>query len=160
MFEFLKNILGKPAGEHAGGQAPSTAKGNAAATHKTSSPSPGGAGRTPEARSTRTNGNGNGNGHADSVHIPLQAVLSGLPLELKGRIKQAAVTGATVSISVESVLAQLASGAVKISFGELRRAAPQLFTPEKDRDQILVALPLNEILSQIKPTSIGRRQQQ
>src|SRR4051794_35867326 len=106
MFEFLKNILGKTAGDETGGQPHSTPKTTSSAAPK------GSPGRTiTEARPTarlHTNGNGHDqtgqNGNSDSVHVPLESVLSGLPLELKARVKQTDVGGGTLSISVQSVL--------------------------------------------------------
>jgi predicted regulator of Ras-like GTPase activity (Roadblock/LC7/MglB family) len=96
----------------------------------------------------------------DSVDISLQMVLNGLPPELKNRVRQMEVGEATISISTEKILSQLASGSVKLSFGELRRAGPQLFAPGADADQMPVALPLNEILSRLNPAMLTRRQNQ
>ena len=49
---------------------------------------------------------------------------------------------------------------VKIPFGELRQAAPDLFTPEEDRDGTMVPLPLAEILARLNPALITRRRVQ
>jgi predicted regulator of Ras-like GTPase activity (Roadblock/LC7/MglB family) len=49
---------------------------------------------------------------------------------------------------------------VQIPFGELRQAAPGLFTPEDDRDRVLVPLPLGEILTRLNPALITRRRVQ
>jgi predicted regulator of Ras-like GTPase activity (Roadblock/LC7/MglB family) len=148
MFEFLKNMFqGKPVQEPTGG-------GGAPAVETPEPPPP--AARPPAPVVPRPPVNPNGN----SVDILLQSVLSGFPLELKGRIRQSDVGEATVSIPMEKVLSQLSSGAVKITFGELRRAAPQLFSPGSDCDQAQVALPLNEILAQVNPALFDRRQNQ
>jgi predicted regulator of Ras-like GTPase activity (Roadblock/LC7/MglB family) len=149
MFDFLKNLfVSKPVEDNAGAQERPISY-----YHQVTPPSA--PKLTTGARATaKSNGNGGG------VHIPLQAVLSGLPLELKGRIKQSEVGEATISVALEKVLSQLSHGAVKISFGELRRAAPEVFSKETDRDQIQVALPLNEILSQLNPALLIRRQNQ
>src|SRR5262249_21370951 len=48
------------------------------------------------------------------------------------------------------------SGAVKISFGSLRHAAPQLFSTGADCDSRDVALPLDEILAKINPAMVCR----
>jgi len=100
--------------------------------------------------------NGNGNG----VQVPLQAILSALPLELKAKVKQTEVGDAVITVPLAKVLSQLPRGAVKISFAELRRAAPPVFSSETDRDQIQVVLPLNEILAQINPAMLVRRKDQ
>jgi predicted regulator of Ras-like GTPase activity (Roadblock/LC7/MglB family) len=49
---------------------------------------------------------------------------------------------------------------VKISFGELRQAAPAVFSSDNDLDYIQVSLPLNEILLRINPALLVRRQNQ
>src|SRR2546422_9537868 len=94
---------------------------------------------------------GNGGPYAKSVQLSLRAVLSGLPLELQPRVKRMDVGESTISIPLEKILSQLSRGAVKISFGELRLAIPQLFSPANDRDRVLVPLPLAGILSQLNP---------
>ena len=101
---------------------------------------------TPEADS-------NGDVGSD-VDIPLQSVLKGLPNELKDRVRDLDIRGATMTISLERILAQLPSGAVKISFGSLRHAAPQLFSAGADCDSRDVALPLDEILAKINPAMV------
>lgn len=94
------------------------------------------------------------------VELPLQAVLAGLPLELQPRLMQTEVGALTFSIPLEKVLAQLSSGMVQISFGELRQAVPNLFTMENDRDRVMIPLPLGEILSRLNPALITRRRVQ
>ncbi|MGN6553178.1 MAG: hypothetical protein ACTHLW_05600, partial [Verrucomicrobiota bacterium] len=94
------------------------------------------------------------------IDIPLHAVLSGLPMELKRFVRTTEVGDATLTISMDRVFSQIASGAVKLPFGELRRAAPELFLPQADCDQAQVALPLNEILSRMDTSKLARRQNQ
>ena len=98
--------------------------------------------------------------NANVVQIPLYAIIGVLPLELKTRIKQTLVSEIFVTLPVQRVLAQLAGGAVKISYGELRQLAPNVFTVQTDRDQVEIILPLNEILPQINPAFLPRRQSQ
>src|SRR5437899_1873871 len=108
-------------------------------------------------------GSPSGNGHhanGKEVELPLQLVLKGLPLELQPRVRWASVGEATISIPLEKILSQLSRGAVKISFGELRTAAPELFDNLNDRDRMLVPLPLAEILSRLNPALIIRRRAQ
>ena len=65
---------------------------------------------------------------------------------------------ASVSIPADKVLSQLATGSVKITFGELRAALPSLFLNsggENDARQIV--LPLKEIISRINPALLSRR---
>ncbi len=109
-------------------------------------------------------GNGNGNGHGTAngrgVEIPLQSILNNLPLELQPKVRMTEVGDMTISIPLEKVLAQLSRGAVRISFGELRQAVPEVFTEENDRDRVLVSLPLSEILPRLNPALITRRRVQ
>jgi predicted regulator of Ras-like GTPase activity (Roadblock/LC7/MglB family) len=105
------------------------------------------------------NGNGayqNGRG----IDIPLQAILTGLPLELQPKVKQAHVGEMTISVPLEKILSQLSRGNVKISFRELRQAAPAVFSSDRDRDAVLVVLPLGEILVRLNPALIARRRVQ
>src|SRR5689334_5597527 len=56
----------------------------------------------------------NGNGKPNGVPIPLQAILAGLPLELRARVKRPEVGDMTVTIAFEKILGQLSSGTVKV----------------------------------------------
>jgi len=94
------------------------------------------------------------------IELPLQPILGGLPLELQPRLKHPDAGALTICIPLEKILAQLSRGTVKISFGELRQAAPHLFTEEDDRDRVLVPLPLGEILARLNPALITRRRVQ
>jgi len=51
---------------------------------------------------------------------------------------------------------QLALGVVKITFGELRQAAPSLFNIDEEYDSLPVVLPLNEVLSRLSSNSLIR----
>ena len=131
-----------------------------------SEPAPGAAPR-PDAASSWRPARGaappHDNGHhhnGKGVELPMQPILAGLPLELQPRLIQADVGALTISVPLEKILAQLSRGAVQISFGELRQAAPDLFTPENDRDRVMVPLPLGEILARLNPALITRRRAQ
>src|SRR4030095_17002000 len=66
---------------------------------------------------------GNGNGGSvhrreiASVQVSLHAIISGLSLELRARVKQPEVGDLTVSVAMDKVLGQLSQGAVRIPFG-------------------------------------------
>ena len=110
-----------------------------------------------ETASPRNNGvHQNGRG----IELPLQPILSGLPLELQPRLLNPDAGALTICIPLEKILAQLSRGTVQIPFGDLRQAAPDLFTPEDDRDRVLVPLPLGEVLSRLNPALITRRRVQ
>ena len=92
------------------------------------------------------------------IDLPLPPIVAGLPLELRAKITSSAQAGSTISIPVEKVLNQLATGTVKISFGELRQLAPGIFgNYGGEHDARSVALPLNQILAQINPALLARR---
>ncbi|HWC60574.1 MAG TPA: hypothetical protein VHC44_12840, partial [Verrucomicrobiae bacterium] len=97
---------------------------------------------------------------AEGVSLPLHTIIAVLPLELKSRIRLTNVSDTYVTIPLDQVLVQLGSGVVRISYGELRALAPNVFSSHADLDQSEIALPLNEILPQINPALIGRRQSQ
>ncbi|HVV70111.1 MAG TPA: hypothetical protein VHI52_01150, partial [Verrucomicrobiae bacterium] len=153
MLGFLKNLLRKPHG------APPESE--QAAAHEslpaaTPTPAPhynlGTQASAPRRNGVTQNGKG--------VEIPLQSILQGLPLELQPRIAQSEVGDRTICVPLAKVLAQLSRGVVKVSFGELRQAAPDVFSLENDRDRVLVPLPLSEILGRLNPALITRRRVQ
>ena len=103
----------------------------------------------------------NGSRHnGQGLELPLQPILAELPLELQPRLKNQDAGALTICISLEKVLAQLSRGRVKISFGELRQAAPDLFTPEEDGDATMVSVPLAEVLARLNPALVTRRRVQ
>lgn len=65
-----------------------------------------------------------------------------------------------ISVPLAAILKQLSSGAVKIPFSQLRQSTPGLFTGDTDRDQVLVTIPLAEVLPRINPAFIMRRREQ
>ena len=95
----------------------------------------------------------------DEIQLPLQPILTALPMELRAKIMCVVNTTAMViSIPVEKAIIQLATGSVKISFGELRQLAPGVFANSGgELDAKMVALPLNQILAQLNPTVLARR---
>jgi predicted regulator of Ras-like GTPase activity (Roadblock/LC7/MglB family) len=151
MFGHLKNLLRRLV-EPPREDQPAPALGGAAASTRRIVATP-----RPETASPHNNGvHHNGKG----IELPLQPILSGLPLELQPRLLHPDAGALTVSVPLEKILAQLPRGIVQISFGELRQAAPGLFTQEDDRDRVLVPLPLGEVLTRLNPALITRRRVQ
>jgi predicted regulator of Ras-like GTPase activity (Roadblock/LC7/MglB family) len=94
----------------------------------------------------------------DELQLPLQPILAALPMELRARIKRTDANNLMVILPLEKILTQLALGTVRITFGELRAAAPGVFSDVASaHDQKPVALPLNEILSRLSPSLLSRR---
>ena len=97
----------------------------------------------------------------DEIQLLLQPILAALPMELRAKIIATNTAGMTISIPIEKALSQLATGSVKISFGELRQLASNVFAVSGgEHDTKMVALPLNQILAQINPTLLARRSTQ
>ena len=92
----------------------------------------------------------------EDVSIPLQSVLNALPPNLKSRVVPLDLGGATLTVTLQKVLPQLPFGVVKLSFGVLRSAAPQLFSVGKEFDQQDIELPLHELLTRIHPSLLPR----
>lgn len=94
----------------------------------------------------------------DSIKIALKPVLLKLPDVLKAKVRQPPSGAVYISIPLQKVLAQLPQGSVKISFGELRLAAPAgVFLDLSSHDQTPVELPLPEIVAQLRPEQLPRR---
>jgi predicted regulator of Ras-like GTPase activity (Roadblock/LC7/MglB family) len=91
------------------------------------------------------------------IQLQLDSILKMMPPELRQRLV-CSMVGSLVSISTDSILPQLARGSVKISFGELRQAAPGVFSAVADMDDVAVTLPLGEIVAQLGPDSLQCRQ--
>lgn len=104
--------------------------------------------------------NGNGNGSHKGVEIPLESVLALLPLEIQPLVVNGEFSDRTINVPLEKVLAQLSRGSVKISFADLRAAAPDVFAEDFSHDRVMVPLPLGEILTRLNPALIQRRRTQ
>jgi predicted regulator of Ras-like GTPase activity (Roadblock/LC7/MglB family) len=151
MLGFLKKMLRNPqraAEETSGAPVPPAV----AETAQNFDPAP--SARVPQLRKNQSGQNARG------MELPLQNILASLPLELQPRVRLSDVGDLSITVPLEKILAQLSRGAVRISFGELRQAVPEVFTTENDRDRVLVALPLNDILSRLNPNLIARRRVQ
>lgn len=92
------------------------------------------------------------------VEMPLLPILEKLPPDLRSKwmVGGTNLGAANVCISVEKILPQLAQGAVKITFGELRSAAPGLFRMGEEYDSLPIVLPLNDILARLNPMLLAR----
>jgi len=96
--------------------------------------------------------------NANELQLPLQPIIAAMPMELRTKVMQTPPAGMVVSIPLDKVLAQLACGAVKITFGELRLVAPGMFVNSGgEHDHKPVMLPLNEILTRLNPALLARR---
>jgi predicted regulator of Ras-like GTPase activity (Roadblock/LC7/MglB family) len=95
---------------------------------------------------------------ANEIALPLAPIVAGLSIELRGKIMVVPPPGMTINLPVDTAMSQLAFGAVKISFGELRRLAANIFANSGgEHDNKMVSLPLNEILPRLNPALLARR---
>lgn len=92
------------------------------------------------------------------LEMPLLPILEKLPPDIRSKwmIGGMNLEQANICISVEKVLPQLALGAVKITFGELRHAAPALFRMGEEYDSLPIVLPLNDVLARLNPALLAR----
>ena len=95
--------------------------------------------------------------HAGEViELPLAPIIAALSPGLAS-MASAQVSG-TFALPVQTALAQLPSGAVKISFGELRQGSPPgTFSENSSQDRVPVSLPLPQIVASLSPTLLARR---
>jgi predicted regulator of Ras-like GTPase activity (Roadblock/LC7/MglB family) len=160
MFGFLKNMLRKSPDAPAESQ--QTPVPDAASPAEQYVPEPAAAPvrrRAPAAGSAGAAGPAMQRG-SKSIEVPLQRILEILPLELQPRVRQPEVGEQSIAVPLEKVLAQLSRGAVRLYFGELRQAAPEVFSTQNDKDRVLVPLPLDEVLARLNPALITRRRAQ
>jgi predicted regulator of Ras-like GTPase activity (Roadblock/LC7/MglB family) len=98
----------------------------------------------------------------NEVEIPLGPILEKLPQDLRAKMTMSIeeLGNATMAFSTEQILQQLAQGTARITFGQLREAAPQLFNVAEEYDSLPVTLPLNLLLSRLNPNLLPRNPKQ
>jgi predicted regulator of Ras-like GTPase activity (Roadblock/LC7/MglB family) len=91
-----------------------------------------------------------------AIVLSFAPILASLPPNLAALVASSE-TG-TLSLPVKTALEQLASGAVRITFGELRQASPPgTFYDDATQDRSLVNLPLSQIVASLDPALLPRR---
>lgn len=86
------------------------------------------------------------------VSLSLKAIAAALPPEIRAALREEPSGQARVEIPREKIDRQLATGAVRITLGELQALAPADFLAGVDADAAtLVRMPMVEIVSQIQP---------
>jgi hypothetical protein len=100
--------------------------------------------------------------NVSELEMPLLPILEKLPPDLRSKWTMGGVnlSEANICIAVDKVLPQLAQGTVKITFGELRSAAPNLFRMGEEYDSLPIVLPLNDILARLNPAMLVRNSPQ
>ncbi|MDX1952301.1 MAG: roadblock/LC7 domain-containing protein [Verrucomicrobiota bacterium] len=92
-----------------------------------------------------------------TLDVTLKAIVAQFPDTLKSKITRTPST-ATVAVPLALILPQLARGAVKVTYAQLRQmAAKEAFPADPASDAVEIQLPLTEILSKLKPDQLPRR---
>lgn len=93
------------------------------------------------------------------VALPVKTILASLPNSLTSVVQSQG--NGFVSLPARRILQELPKGSVKLPFGEIRQAAPAgTFFDNARFDQMLIELPLNEILPRLHPSLLSRRPNQ
>lgn len=92
------------------------------------------------------------------VELPLPPILDKLPADLRSRLTTplTELGEASISIPASQILPQLATGAVRIEFGQLRGAAANLFNVGDEYDSISITLPLDVVLARLNRRWLAR----
>jgi predicted regulator of Ras-like GTPase activity (Roadblock/LC7/MglB family) len=130
---------------------------NSTAKNSTSSPFTKAPSSTPAQPSV---GGADSRQNAFAVHFPVLELQQMLPDHLKSRVLSHSAAGLVVSVPVRRIVPQLAEGGITLTFGELRKAAPEAFSPDGDADAQAVCLPLAKVLPRIDPRFLQRRANQ
>ena len=59
-----------------------------------------------------------------TIGVPLKSIISRLPADLMQRVRQVDIGEAEIFIPTQKIISQIATGSVRVSFGELRQLAP------------------------------------
>ncbi len=155
MLGFFKSLFSKGDGKKT---APTPTAKPASAPSKPAAPSPASAAPTALPKPAPPKPAAQPAGPVETTAIHLQAVLAKLPAELKDSVKSPPGAKITIPISTQTILEQMPSGVVKISFGILRSVAPAgTFTDDASHDETPVSIPLPEIMASLNPALLKRR---
>lgn len=111
----------------------------------------------PAPAATNQNVDRQGAGFSPGISLPLKSVVDAFTPELRQRVTGFIAPDLTVSFAIDKILAQLPQGQVRVPFGDIRKAVPQVFASGVEFDRVSVALPLNEVLSRLNPALLVRR---
>lgn len=97
----------------------------------------------------------------DVIELPLKAVISRLPEAVQAQVLRTSNRANTITLPVNIVLDLLKRGAVRLTVGQIKAlGSSQIFQAGNAHDDVLVELPLNEILSRVRPGHLARRADQ
>jgi hypothetical protein len=88
----------------------------------------------------------------DMIAVPLEGIINALPADFKPLVATIPDPSVKFQVPLQFVLEGLPKGAVKVSIAELKRGSPAgTFTGSTDHDDKKIALPLKDIVPQLKP---------
>ncbi len=97
-------------------------------------------------------------GNGESIHLPMKTVIDSLPQNLQAQLRRPPGRSAHLILPISSVLPQLCRGRVRVTFKEIKtQGPPETFLSTVSHDAELIDLPLQEILTRIKPEHLTRR---
>jgi predicted regulator of Ras-like GTPase activity (Roadblock/LC7/MglB family) len=100
-------------------------------------------------------------GGVEVASLPLRAILEKLPQELRAIVNQMPDPSVKIVLPVNTILKQLATGAVKMSLASLFRQAPQgTFKKTAVEEKQMVEVPLAEVFKCVDAARLGRRSDQ
>jgi|GEM_PF-1535583 len=93
-----------------------------------------------------------------AITVSLEAVIKGLPDQLKAFIAKIPSPDDTLEFPTSRIVPQLTKGSVKVTFGEVIKAAPAgMFQGVAGKEGDEICLPLGEILPQVGPNAMRRQ---
>jgi len=93
---------------------------------------------------------------ANSAAVPLELLVNALPVELADSVIGS--HDGQVLLPLDKILPQLARGAVRFSFGELRHWSPGgVFRDDPAQDHVQIQLPLGELIRNIDPRLLQKK---
>lgn len=97
----------------------------------------------------------------EMAHLSLTAIIERLPEDLKPMVVGTPAPEATVGLPVATIMKQLPTGAVKMSFATLHRQAPPgVFAILPQGEKRMVDVPLGEVFRHVSPSALKRRPDQ
>ncbi len=163
MFALIRNLIGRPNrnnNRHSGSlmtsslaPAPTLPQTRAVSINPTPCPTPASA-AMPALRAT-------GVDNGETITLLLAPITARFSEELRAALVAQPSQDATVSLPLNLLVQQLATGVVRLPLGYLRQTTSEpCFAATQQFDAMPVSLPLEEVLARIAPAQLPRRAQQ
>lgn len=97
----------------------------------------------------------------ETASLSLAAILARLPDDLKSTVRQTPGAEVLVALPLTTIVKQLPTGSVKMSFASLHRQSPPgTFSARPVEAKRLIEVPLSEIFKRVSPAVLRRREDQ